>query len=134
VSRPAPPHTWTRHPAARRFGLVQAFPSAGGDAYFALHRSRSSFDGEDALRPYVFRMEGRTHRELWSGTALAYPLVAARLIQIGGKTLLCAIHRDDSFLRPRPATLGRRRVVYRWTGFGFVAAQHASALATCEAM
>ncbi len=106
--------------------------SAGDGAFFALHRQLSSFDGENALRPYVFRAaDGRTV-DLWRGTALAFPLIAARLVEFGGRELLCALHRGDSFLVRRPETLERRWVAYRWTGFGFEGVPGAEALKACE--
>lgn len=123
--------SWQRHPGAERFVFVQPFRALGPGAFFALHESHSTFDRTRALRPYVFRMEQAGHRDLWSGSALARPLVAARLIAGGQGELLCAIHRADTFLAPRPSTLERVRRVYRWTGFGFSGVQDAKAQARC---
>jgi hypothetical protein len=99
---------------------------------WSLRRHRSSFDREDALRPYVFRVqrEGATAAprivDIWRGTALARPLVAASLFEWHGSQLLCAIHRDDTFLDPKPNTMKRVRLIYRWSGFGFKGALRAS--------
>lgn len=123
--------TWERHPAAGRFVFVQPFPALGEHVFFALHRSHSTIDGEVALRPYVFRMEGGRHRDLWSGSALARPLVAARLISTRAGPRLCALHRADSFLKLDPRTRGRRRIVYRWSGFGFSGVHEPDATRRC---
>ena len=123
---------WQRHPGAARFVFVQPFRSLGARTFFALHRSHSTFDDETALRPYVFRMEAGGHRDLWSGTALSRPLVAARLFVHDGQELLCALHRADTFLALEPATLARVRTVYRWSGFGFVSVRNPAAEERCR--
>jgi hypothetical protein len=127
---------WLIHPARESLAFVQPFAAAGPDSFFALRRHSSSFDHEDALRPYVFRVGGRSGSprviDVWRGTALARPLVAARLFEWRGSQLLCAIHRDDSFLDPHPQTTKRVRIVYRWTGFGFKGVNDEEALQACE--
>lgn len=131
-----PDRRWMTHPARNTFLFVQAFPSAGPGTFFALRRHPSSFDHENALRPYVFRIEdqhGRPHVvDVWRGTSLARPLVAARLFDWNGGQVLCAIHRADTFLTPHPRTMNRTRVVYRWTGFGFAGIDDEAALQACE--
>jgi poly-gamma-glutamate synthesis protein (capsule biosynthesis protein) len=124
---------WKRHPAADALISVQAFPAAGPDAWFALHRRWSDLDRDpEGLRPYVFRIDERGELvELWRGSGLAWPLVDARVVQIGAETRLCAVHRGDSFLAPDPANTARRLAVYAWTGFGFVALADPAALAAC---
>lgn len=125
---------WQRHPGAARFVFVQPFRALGAGVYFALHRSHSTFDDELALRPYVFRMTAKGHRDLWSGTALSRPLVAARLFEHDGAQLLCALHRADTFLARDPTTPVRVRRVYRWSGFGFTGVRDERAAARCEAL
>lgn len=125
---------WKRHPLAQRFQLVQPFSALGDGHFFALRPSPSRYFPEPMPAPLVFRVEGRRLVQVWNGTALAWPLVAARLFQQGVETLLCAIHRDDSFLRSRPETLGRRRAVYRWNGFGFSIIGNPAAQERCEEM
>jgi len=138
VSTVTPDRRWLLHPGRDSFLFVQSFPSAGNGAFLVLRRHYSPFDREDALRPYVFRVqqgpEGTRTVDVWRGTALARPLVAARLIRVGGRERLCAIHRGDSFLHPDPQTSARVRLVYRWTGFGFVAADDEEALAICQGL
>ena len=134
----APDRRWLTHLERASLLYVQAFAQAGPNAFFALRRHVSAFDRENALRPYVFRVQDAKGPDrarvvdLWRGTALARPLVAARLFDWRGGQLLCAIHRDDSFLHPRPATTGRVRLVYRWTGFGFAGVDDEAALQACE--
>ena len=133
VAAAAPDRRWLRHPGRDAFLFVQSFRSAGEGAFLALRRHFSSFDNEEALRPYVFRVEegsgGPRTVDVWRGTALARPLVAARIIEVDGREHLCAIHRGDSFLRNDPRTPRRARQVYRWTGFGFAAVEDEEALA-----
>ncbi len=115
-----PPDTrWKAHPHAPRFEHVQAMRSAGPDAFIALERRLSSFDDEEGLRPYVFRAVAGGTQDLWRGTALSRPLVAARVIDLEGEELLCALHRGDSFLAPDPDNKERIRKAWRWDGFGF---------------
>jgi poly-gamma-glutamate synthesis protein (capsule biosynthesis protein) len=135
----APPdRRWLAHPARDALLFVQPFPAAGPGAFFALRRLWSSFDHEDALRPYVFRVEagappaGPKIVDIWRGTALGRPLVAARLVPWRDSQLLCALHRDDTFLDPKPETTQRVRAVYRWTGFGFKGSDDENAREACD--
>jgi len=131
-----PDRRWLSHPHAGELVFVQSFPAAGEGVFFSLRRHWSAFDRENALRPYVFRVaekDGATRIvDIWRGTALARPLIAARLIDVGGRTLLCAIHRADSFLAPQPNTPKRVYTVYRWTGFGFAGVDDDAALSMCQ--
>jgi Bacterial capsule synthesis protein PGA_cap len=134
-----PPDTrWRAHPARDTLLFVQPFPAAGPGTFFALRRHRSAFDGEDALRPYVFRVQSEGPSaaarivDVWRGTALARPLVAARLFDWRGAQVLCAIHREDTFLEPKPKTMKRVRLVYRWSGFGFKGIDDEEAMQRCE--
>jgi poly-gamma-glutamate synthesis protein (capsule biosynthesis protein) len=54
----------------------------------------------------------------WRGSALAWPLLDARLLP-GSYGVLCALHRRDSFLMLSPESNGTRVAAYRWSGFGF---------------
>ena len=116
-----------------RLALALPFPAAGPGAFFALRRRVEPFDGEDALRPTVFAVRGERAVALWRGTALAWPLVAATVLD-GERGLICAIHRGDDFLRLDPENVGRRRVAYRWSGFGFDRASDLPVQAACEAL
>jgi poly-gamma-glutamate synthesis protein (capsule biosynthesis protein) len=134
----APDLEWLAHPARAPLLYVQPFPAAGPHAFFSLRRHWSSFDREDALRPYVFRVVpgagGARPRvvDVWRGTALARPLVAARLVDWRGTQILCALHRGDSFLDPEPETTKRLWAAYRWKGFGFVGLDDEAATSACE--
>lgn len=116
---PGPVDTrWRAHPDAP--GLVGAAPltAAGPDAFFALRWQHSTFDDSAAWRPYVFDVGADGVVDRWRGTALGWPLVAARVVDGPGGTV-CALHRDDGPLRPDPTTRGRRWQAWRWNGFGF---------------
>jgi len=126
---------WQRHPARERFLFVQPCRTLGPGHFFALHRRYSTFDREEALRPYLFRLRpGERPLDRWRGTALARPLLAARLILVRGRELLCAIHRGDSFIEPRPATRERTWRVYVWAPMGFRSVEDPEALDLCRGL
>jgi poly-gamma-glutamate synthesis protein (capsule biosynthesis protein) len=109
-------------------------PAAGPDAFFALHPHYSDIDGQNDLRPYVFQATEAGFVDLWRGSALSRPIVAGKVIEVGGQSFLCVIHRGDSFLRPDPATPLRTRKVYRWSGFGFSGVDDPAAVEACAAL
>lgn len=131
VAQPTPELGFRRHPHHR--DLVTVEPMGDG-RWFALRRGHSDFDGVEALRPYVFRISGQQVIDVWRGTSLSWPLVAARLLTIEGEQVLCALHRDDSFLHPRPDTLGRRWAAYSFNGFGFTRRDEPKFEARCRAL
>jgi hypothetical protein len=103
----------------------------GPDYVFTLERRPSSIDGEDGLRPYVYEAGPKGLVARWRGSALAWPLLDAALLP-GRDGLLCALHRQDSFLVLQPGSAGVRTAVYRWNGFGFSGVEDAAAAAACR--
>jgi poly-gamma-glutamate synthesis protein (capsule biosynthesis protein) len=97
---------------------------------FTLERRRSTIDGEDGLRPYVYEVGPKGLVARWRGSALAWPLLDAALLP-GRDGLVCALHRRDSFVVLRPDSAGVRTAVYRWNGFGFSGVDDATAVAAC---
>ncbi|MCE5335997.1 MAG: CapA family protein [Desulfobacteraceae bacterium] len=97
----------------------------------SLERHLSPIDGEEGLRPCVYEAlpEGLVAR--WKGTALAWPLIDAAFLP-GNKAILCAQHREDSFLMPRPGSGDRRFAAYRWKGFGFEGVRDAEVVESCR--
>jgi hypothetical protein len=88
---------------------------------FTLERHPSSIDDEDGPRPYVYAVTSHGLVARWRGSALAFPLLDARLIaDATGRSYLCALHRGDSFIM-LDASHARsvRSLVYGWNGFGF---------------
>lgn len=131
----APDTAWLRHPKAASLLFVQPFRSLGPQHFFSLRRLYSRFDDEQALRPYVFAIKGGRVVDVWRGTALSWPLLFARLLQLpDGRERLCALHRGDSFVRRDPQIPASRRfhAVYAWSGFGFARVDDAEALALCQ--
>ena len=107
--------------------------ASGAESLFALERHVSTIDHEDAPRPYVYDVGENGIVARWRGSALAWPLLDARLMAGEGEMrLLCALHRGDSFLRLDPATTATRTAVYRWSGFGFAAVTDAAAIERCR--
>jgi hypothetical protein len=84
----------------------------------SLQLHNSSMDNEDGLRPYVYELGGNGLIAKWRGTALAWPLLDAVLLP-GEESVLCALHRGDSFITLNPKIKSRRVAAYRWNGFGF---------------
>ncbi len=103
----------------RRFASVETARLDGREDFLvSLEWHASVLDHETALRPYVYQVTPRGLVARWRGTALAWPLLDARVLP-GDEGILAALHRGDSFLTPG-AGAGRRRVAaYRWNGFGF---------------
>jgi hypothetical protein len=85
---------------------------------FTVERRFSPLDGEEGLRPYVYGLRGGALVARWRGSGLSWPLLDARLLP-EEPGVLCALHRMDSFVAPRPDTPGTRVAAYRWQGFGF---------------
>ncbi len=119
---------------AHFFGASQA------PALLSLERHRSIMDDEDAIRPYVYQVTRRGLVARWRGTALAWPLLDAVPVEStkgngsvqNAASLLCALHRKDSFLLLQPDSKGTRVAAYRWSGFGFQGVEAKLALQACQ--
>lgn len=106
---------------------------AGGEPrLFTVERRFSPLDGEEGLRPYVYEPRGGRLVARWRGSGLAWPLLDARLLP-GEPGVLCARHRMDSFVAPRPSAPGSRVAAYRWKGFGFKGDDSEELTRRCEA-
>ena len=104
---------------------------------FTVERHFSPIDKENSPRPYVYAVEDRGLAARWRGTALAWPLIDARLMpeeEDSSTMLVCALHRSDSFLQMDPDAEGTRTAVYRWNGFGFSGEQDEDSEARCRDM
>jgi len=84
----------------------------------SLEKHASPIDSERDPRPYVYEVSPHGFIARWRGSALAWPLLDARLLP-GANGVLCALHRRDSFLMLSPESKGTRVAAYRWNGFGF---------------
>jgi len=100
-----------------------------------LERHTSSMDTEQEPRPYVYEITAHGLIARWRGSALAWPLLDARLIPAeAGGTYLCALHRGDSFIKLDPAHPSAPRVLaYRWNGFGFSGVEDPAVAGRCKA-
>jgi poly-gamma-glutamate synthesis protein (capsule biosynthesis protein) len=103
----------------------------GPDYVLTLERRRSTIDGEDGVRPYVYEVGPKGLVARWRGSALAWPLLDAALLP-GQDGLLCGLHRRDSFVVLQPDSVGVRTAVYRWNGFGFSGVEDLGAVAACR--
>lgn len=93
----------------------------------------SSIDQEASPRPYVYEVSPHGLIAKWRGSALAWPLVDARLIrsEVGGD-YLCALHRADSFILMNQNSKETRTAVYQWNGFGFSGIENPELTGQCE--
>jgi hypothetical protein len=100
---------------------------------FSLERHASPIDLERDPRPYVYEVGPYGLVARWRGSALAWPLLDARLLP-GSYGVLCALHRRDSFLMLSPESKGTRVAAYRWNGFGFGGMRDEEAVSACRAL
>ncbi|WP_224244984.1 CapA family protein [Hyalangium gracile] len=112
---------------------VGRLEASGEPRLFTLERRFSPLDGEEALRPYVYEGRGGRLVARWRGSGLAWPLIDARLLP-EEPGVLCALHRTDSFVAPRPSASGTRMAAYRWSGFGFRGDDTEELSRRCEAL
>jgi Bacterial capsule synthesis protein PGA_cap len=108
---------------------------------FTLERHPSSMDTEDGPRPYVYEITASGLVARWRGSALAWPLLDARLLPgKDGRSYLCALHRGDSFLTSGSSlaqgtfAAPTHVLVYAWNGFGFSGFDDADLMDKCRQM
>jgi hypothetical protein len=127
-------HGWRSQVLPLQSAEVGRLGGARGPEYlFTLEKHSSSIDGEEGVRPYVYEALDGGLVARWRGSALAWPLLDAKLLPDGGG-VLCALHRRDSFLVLQPKATGVRTAAYRWNGFGFSGADNIAILARCRAV
>jgi poly-gamma-glutamate synthesis protein (capsule biosynthesis protein) len=103
----------------------------GSRRLFTLEDHFSPLDREHSPRPYVYAVKDNMLGAKWRGSALAWPLIDAKLLGDGADQFLCALHRGDSFLLPDPDTTKARTAIYKWNGFGFEGFEDAAKAAAC---
>jgi poly-gamma-glutamate synthesis protein (capsule biosynthesis protein) len=105
----------------------------GPPLLLSLEKHTSPIDSERDPRPYVYEVGPHGLIARWRGSALAWPLLDARLLQ-GSEPVLCALHRRDSFLVLSPGSKGTRVAAYRWNGFGFDGITDPGIVSQCHAL
>ena len=105
----------------------------GAPLLLSLERHASPIDSERDPRPYVYEVGPHGFIARWRGSALAWPLLDARLLP-GSGGVLCALHRRDSFLVLSPQSKGTRVAAYRWNGFGFDGITDEGIVSQCHAL
>jgi len=85
---------------------------------FMLKSYYSSLDKEISLRPYVYKLEETGLNAKWRGSALAWPLIDAKIYK-SDSCYLFALHRGDSFLSLNKNDSNIHIATYKWNGFGF---------------
>jgi poly-gamma-glutamate synthesis protein (capsule biosynthesis protein) len=99
----------------------------------SLEKHASPIDSERDPRPYVYEVGPHGFIARWRGSALAWPLLDARLLPVSER-VLCALHRRDSFLVLSPESKGTRVAAYRWNGFGFDGITDPGIVSRCHAL
>jgi hypothetical protein len=98
---------------------IEAGKLDGENEYlFTIEKHYSNLDGEISPRPYVYASDNYGLIDKWRGSALAWPLLDA-IISPTDNTVLCALHRGDSFITLEKNLTNTRVAAYRWNGFGF---------------
>lgn len=87
---------------------------------FTLEKYYSSLDKEVNIRPYVYGVTEKGIIARWRGSALAWPLLDARVSQ-RNQEVLCALHRGDNFITLNKGNYKSWITAYQWNGFGFKA-------------
>ena len=105
----------------------------GPPLLLSLERHASPIDSERDPRPYVYEVGPHGLIARWRGSALAWPLLDARLLP-GSGGVLCTLHRRDSFLVLSPESKGTRAAAYRWNGFGFDGITDEGVVSQCRAL
>lgn len=98
---------------------------------FTLECHYSTIDKETGLRPYVYSVTEKGLVSKWRGSALAFPLLDAKILP-GDEKILCALHRGDSFIAPKPDSSQKQIAAYRWNGFGFSGIEDHEAVEKCR--
>jgi len=101
------------------------------DYLFTLENHYSSLDKENSLRPYVYDIDRKGLFAKWRGSALAWPLLDALLLP-ANPTIVCALHRGDSFINPDKSATNNRVAAYRWNGFGFKGVSDSTTCESCR--
>jgi poly-gamma-glutamate synthesis protein (capsule biosynthesis protein) len=123
----------TRHAGIVSMETMKVSAPQAADYLFTLERHFSPMDGEEGLRPCVYEVRPDGLVPKWRGTALAWPLLDAVMLP-GDNGILCARHRGDSFIVPRPGSKERRIAAYRWKGFGFSGIDDPASVGCSEAL
>ncbi len=125
---------WRTRPAPVLSLEVGSFEGASGPPFLlSIERHASPIDSEVDPRPYVYEVGPHGFTARWRGSALAWPLLDARLLPRSGG-VLCALHRRDSFLVLSPESKGTRVAAYRWNGFGFDGITDPGIISQCHAI
>lgn len=98
---------------------------------FALESYYSTLDKEINIRPYVYSIDDQGITARWRGSALAWPMIDARISPYNNR-ILCALHRGDAFISIGKSFKSKKVVAYQWNGFGFNAINDTIACKICE--
>ena len=126
--------TWRTRPAQLLSLETGRLKGSGGPVFLlSLEKHSSPIDADNEPRPYVYEVGPAGFIARWRGSALAWPLLDARLLS-ADDGFMCALHRGDSFLVLSPASRGTRVAAYRWNGFGFTGISDPAIVSQCQTL
>lgn len=121
---------WQTRPN-RLAGISVARLDGKNEFLFTLEWHHSPIDDEIGLRPYVYSVTEQGLVPRWRGSALAWPLLDARILR-DDDSVLCGLHRGDSFIDLQPDSKHTRVAAYQWNGFGFSGISDPAMTAKCR--
>lgn len=135
--RPQDTLLWRGRPARPLSADRAWFPNEPNREFlFNLEKHYSPLDREVSPRPYVYEITKTGLVARWRGSGLAWPLLDATFRS--QDSVLCALHRGDSFLIPDSGrevgadAASRRVAAYRWNGFGFSLIRDSTLTSRCK--
>lgn len=108
---------WQTHPMPI-VTISKAKTGDGNEQLFILEKHYSKIDKGVNIRPYVYQLDNNGIYALWRGSAMAWPLLDAKISPYDPKTLI-VLHRGDSFIKIDSENKDKRVALYKWNGFGF---------------
>ncbi|MEN6459853.1 MAG: CapA family protein [Syntrophomonas sp.] len=121
---------WETHPMSI-ISITSSKLDDKNEFLIILERHYSNMDGETNIRPYVYQVDDKGLIAKWRGSALAWPLLDATISPYDN-SILCALHRGDSFINPDSTNTSTRVAAYKWNGFGFTGLSDSVTCKSCE--
>ena len=112
---------------------VQKIKINGEEYLFTLENHFSPLDKEINIRPYVYKIDKNGITAKWRGSALAWPIVDAKILS-QNHDILCALHRGDSFISLNKMNETTHIKAYKWNGFGFNLVNNDSICNKCKSI
>jgi hypothetical protein len=116
-----------------KIATINTFQQDNEEFLFMLKTFYSTLDNEINIRPYIYSIDEFGLNAKWRGSALAWPLIDAKIYN-EDNCILCAFHRGDSFINLNKKNKDTRIAAYQWDGFGFTGISDSLSIKKCEAL